>query len=57
MIWVDKASNTKLISEITEVFSKIDPNDKSSFNVAVDRLQKLMWSWEEKLQLLSQEEV
>ena len=40
------ASNTKLISEITETFSKIDPNAKSSFDVAVDRFQELMRPWE-----------
>ena len=40
------ASNTKLISEITEAFSRIDPNDKSSFDAAVDRFQELMRPWE-----------
>jgi hypothetical protein len=40
------ASNTKLISEITEAFSKIDPNDKSSYDAAVDRFQELMRPWE-----------
>ena len=40
------ASNTKLISEITEAFSKIDPNDKRSYDAAVDRFQELMRPWE-----------
>ena len=49
MCWkaiISAASNEKLISEITEAFSKIDPNDKSSYDVAVDRFQKLMRPWE-----------
>ena len=36
------ASNTKLISEITETFSKIDPNDKSTYDAAVDRFHAAM---------------
>lgn len=40
------ASNKKLISEITEAFSKIDPNDKSTYDVAVDRFQEIMRPWE-----------
>ena len=40
------ASNTKMISEITEAFSKIDPNDKSTYDVAVDRFQEIMRPWE-----------
>lgn len=40
------ASNTKLISEITKAFSKIDPNDKSTYDAAVDRFQELMRPWE-----------
>lgn len=40
------ASNTKMISEITEAFSKIDPNDKSTYDAAVDRFQKIMRPWE-----------
>lgn len=39
-------SNTKLISEIPEAFSKIDPNDKSTYDAAVDRFQELMRPWE-----------
>lgn len=41
------ASNTKMISEITEAFSKIDPNDKSTYDVAVERFQEIMRPWEE----------
>lgn len=41
------ASNTKIISEITDIFSKIDPNDQSSFDAAVDRFQELMRPWEQ----------
>ncbi len=33
------ASNTKMISEITEAFSKIDPNDKSTYDVAWTNLR------------------
>ena len=40
------ASNPKMISEITEVFSKIDPNDKSTYDAAVDRFQEIMRPWE-----------
>ena len=40
------ASNTKMISEITEAFSKIDPNDKSTYDAAVDRFQEIMRPWE-----------
>ncbi len=40
------ASNTKMISEITEAFSKIDPNDKSTYDVAVDKFEDVMRSWE-----------
>ena len=40
------ASNTKMISEIAEAFSKIDPNDKSTYDAAVDRFQKIMRPWE-----------
>lgn len=40
------ASNTELISKITEVFSNIDPYDQSSFDATVDRFQELMRSWE-----------
>ena len=40
------ASNTKMISEITEAFSKIDPKDKSSFDAAVERFQEIMRPWE-----------
>lgn len=31
---------------ITEAFSKIDPNDKSSYDAAVDRFQEIMRPWE-----------
>ncbi|RRK35297.1 hypothetical protein EBB54_10965 [Schaedlerella arabinosiphila] len=41
------ASNTKMISEITEAFSKIDPNDKSTYDAAVERFQEIMRPWEE----------
>ena len=40
------ASNTKMISEITEAFSKIDSKDKSTYNAAVDRFQEIMRPWE-----------
>ena len=40
------ASNKKLISEITEAFSKIDPNDKRTYDAAVDRFQEIMRPWE-----------
>ena len=40
------ASNTKMISEITEAFSKIDPNDKRTYDAAVDRFQEIMRPWE-----------
>lgn len=40
------ASNTKMISEITEAFSKIDPNNKSTYDAAVDRFQEIMRPWE-----------
>ena len=40
------ASNSKMISEITEAFSKIDPNDKSTYDAAVDRFQEIMRPWE-----------
>ncbi len=40
------ASNTKMVSEITEAFSKIDPNDKSTYDAAVERFQKIMRPWE-----------
>ena len=40
------ASNTKMISEITEAFSKIDPNDKSTYDAAVERFQEIMRPWE-----------
>ncbi|HBI62588.1 MAG TPA: hypothetical protein DDY31_15495 [Lachnospiraceae bacterium] len=40
------ASNTKMISEITEAFSKIDPNDKSTYDAAVDKFEDVMRSWE-----------
>ena len=40
------ASNTKMISEITESFSKIDPNDKSTYDAAVERFQEIMRPWE-----------
>lgn len=39
------ASNTELISEITEVFSKINPNDQNSFDEAVNKFQELMRPW------------
>ena len=41
------ASNTKMISEITEAFSKIDPNDQSTYDAAVERFQEIMRPWEE----------
>ena len=40
------ASNSKMISEITEAFSKIDPNDKSTYDAAVNRFQEIMRPWE-----------
>ena len=40
------ASNAKMISEITEAFSKIDPNDKRTYDAAVDRFQEIMRPWE-----------
>lgn len=40
------ASNTKMISEIAEAFSKIDPNDKSTYDAAVDKFEDVMQSWE-----------
>lgn len=40
------AFNSKMISEITEAFSKIDPNDKSTYDAAVDRFQEIMRPWE-----------
>ncbi|MCI9270193.1 MAG: hypothetical protein HFH11_03390 [Dorea sp.] len=40
------ASNTKMISEITEAFSKIAPNDKSTYDAAVERFQEIMRPWE-----------
>lgn len=40
------ASNTEMISEITEAFSKIDPNDKSTYDAAVERFQEIMRPWE-----------
>lgn len=39
------ASDTKLISEITEAFSRIDPNNRQSYDTAVDRFQELMRPW------------
>lgn len=35
-------SNAERISEITEAFSKIDPNDKRTYDAAVDRFQEIM---------------
>ena len=35
-------SNAKRISEITEAFSKIDPNDKRTYDAPVDRFQEIM---------------
>ena len=35
-------SNAKRIYEITEAFSKIDPNDKRTYDAPVDRFQEIM---------------
>lgn len=39
------ASNTELISKITEAFSKIDPDDQNSFEEAINKFQELMRPW------------
>lgn len=38
-------SNAKRISEITEAFSKIDPNDKRTYDAPVDRFQEMSVMW------------